>query len=158
VRHTPPKLSTSAHLHRVAGTPPLPWSNTSLPAPLEGDLPAFPTRSTFARAAPGHGHLPGPSMHVEPHQSKQAASTPSAAVEPHAPTTTAATDEDAAEALRGEVAGAGGNDHVDAPVERALVDGRLDAIETTRNRWCPPTVEVDLLPCLTSTSTIGFSW
>jgi hypothetical protein len=59
---------------------------------------------------------------MEPHWLKQAASTPSTAVEPHAPAATA-TDEDAAEALRGEVAGAGDSDHADAPMERALVDG-----------------------------------
>jgi hypothetical protein len=59
-RHTPPKLSTTAHLHRGAWTPPPPRSHTSLLAPLEGDLPAFPMRSTSACAAPGHGHLPGP--------------------------------------------------------------------------------------------------
>jgi hypothetical protein len=65
-------------------------------------------------------------MHAEPHRSKQVASTPSAAAEPHSPAATA--DEDAAEALRGEVAEAGDSDCVDAPVERALVDGRLDAM------------------------------
>jgi hypothetical protein len=56
------------------------------------------------------------------------------------------------------VARVGDSDRSDAPVERALVDGRLDAIETTRNRWCAPVVEVDLPPSLASTSAIGFSW
>jgi hypothetical protein len=51
------------------------------------------------------------------------------------------------------VAGAGDSVDADAPVERALVDGRLDAIETTRNRLCTPAVEVDLPPGLASTST-----
>jgi hypothetical protein len=56
-RHTPPKLSTSARLHRAARAPPPPRSHTSLPAPREEDLPgALHLRD----AASGHGHLPGP--------------------------------------------------------------------------------------------------
>jgi hypothetical protein len=129
-RHTPSKLSTSTRLHRGAWTPPPPRSHTSLLAPLEGDLPAFPTRSTSACAAPGHGHLPGP-IHTRG---------------------AAPVEASGAHVLAGDI------DCVDAPVERALVDGRLDAIETTRNRWCAPTVEVDLAPGLASMSAIGFSW
>jgi hypothetical protein len=34
-------------------------ASSPLPAPLEGDLPAFSACSTSARAASGHGHLPG---------------------------------------------------------------------------------------------------
>jgi hypothetical protein len=121
-KHTPPKLSTSARLHRVAQTPLPLWSHTSFPAPLEGDLPALPARSTSVTQHRNTDTSRAPSTHVELHRSKQAMSTPSAAAEPHAPTT-AATDKDAAEALRGEVARVGDSDRADAPVERALMDG-----------------------------------
>jgi hypothetical protein len=113
--------------------PPLAWSSvlTQPPPPsLHRSRETFPP---FRRAPPPRTRRRDtdtsrvPSTRAEPHRSKQAASTPSAATEPHAH---AATDEDAAEALRGEVVGAGDSVDADAPVERALVDGRLDAIET----------------------------
>jgi hypothetical protein len=100
------------HHHRRATPPSLHLSRETFP----------PSR----RAPPPRAWHRASSMHAEPHRSKQVASTPSAAAEPHSPAATA--DEDAAEALRGEVAEAGDSDCVDAPVERALVDGRLDAM------------------------------
>jgi hypothetical protein len=60
-RHTLPKLFTSACLHHAARTPPPPQSHTSLPAPLEGDLPSFPARSTSACVALGLVHARGAS-------------------------------------------------------------------------------------------------
>jgi hypothetical protein len=141
----------------MAWAPSPPRSCTTLPALLEGDLPALPVCSTSVTRHRDTNTSRASSTCMEPHWLKQAASTPSTAVEPHAPAATA-TDEDAAEALRGEVAGAGDSDHADAPMERALVDGRLHAIETTRNRWCAPAVEVDLPLGLASMSAIRFSW
>jgi hypothetical protein len=144
-RHILAKLFTSVRLHRAAHTPPLPRSHTSLPAPLEGDLPAFPGCSTSMARHQDTDTSRATSTRAEPYRS-----------EPHAPAAATA-DEDVAEALRGEVAGADDSDRADAPVERAFVDGRLDAIETW-NRWCSPVVEVDLPPGLASTSAIGLSW
>jgi hypothetical protein len=146
-RSSPPRRACTArrgpHHHRGA-TPPS----------LHRARKTFPARSTSVTRHRDTDTSRAPSTRAEPHRSKQAASTPSATVEPHAPTT-AAVDEDVAEALRGEVARAGDSDRADAPVESALVDRRLDAIETMRNRWCAPTVEVDLPPGLASTSAIG---
>jgi hypothetical protein len=156
-RHTPPKLPTLACLHHTTPTPLPLQSCTSLPAPLEGDIPTFPARAPPPWRSTGTRTPLCPSMRAEPHRSKQATSTPSTAAEPHTHAAVA-TDEDAAEALLGEVAGAGDSDRADALMERALVDGRLDAIETMRNMWCAPAMEVDLPPGLASTSAIGFSW
>jgi hypothetical protein len=91
-------------------------SHTSLPAPLEGDLPSFPARSTSACVAPGLVHARG------------ASSVEASGVHALRRRRTALSCRHRGRGRCGEVAEAGDSDCVDAPVERALVDGRLDAM------------------------------